>query len=55
MREIWCVQRCKDLRDWEFIRYFLGIVGILRFCDFVIFLSYRNTLILKSYSLCFQE
>ena len=35
--------------------YFLGIVGILRFCDFVNFLSRRNTLILQSCSLCFQK
>ena len=24
-----CVQRCKDLRIESFVRYFLGIVGIL--------------------------
>ena len=39
----------------SFMRYFLGIVGILGFCDFVIFLSHYNTLILQSCSLCFQE
>ena len=33
--------------------YFLNIVGILGFCDFVIFPSRHNTLILQSYSLCF--
>ena len=37
------------------MRYFLGIVGILGFCDFVIFLSHCNTLILQYRSLCFQE
>ena len=39
---------CKDVRVWEiesFIKYFLGIVGILGFCDFMIFPSRRNTLI----------
>ena len=30
------------------MRYFLGIVGILGFCDFMIFPSRRNTLILRS-------
>ena len=38
-----------------FVRYFLGIVGILGFCDFVIFPSRRNTLILQFCSPCFQE
>ena len=28
------MQRCKDLRNLEFYEYFLGIVGILGFCDF---------------------
>ena len=37
------------------MRYFLGIVGILRFCDFVIFPSRHDTLILQSCSLCLQE
>ena len=36
------------------MRYFLGIVGILRFCDVVIFPSRRNTLIFQSCSMCFQ-
>ena len=35
--------------------YFLGIVGILGFCNFVITTSRRNTMILQSCSLCFQE
>ena len=26
----------------SFVRYFLGIVGILEFCDFVIFRSFVN-------------
>ena len=33
--------------------YFLGIVDILGFFGFVIFPSFRNTLILQSCSLCF--
>ena len=37
------------------MRYFLGIIDILGFCDVVIFLSRHNTLILQSCSLCFQE
>ena len=37
------------------MRYFLDIMVILRFCDFVILLSHHNTLILQSYTLCFQE
>ena len=37
------------------MRYFLGILGILGACDFVILTSRRNTLILQSCSLCFQE
>ena len=39
----------------SFVRYFLGIVGIIGFCDFVIFPTHRNILILQSSSLCFQE
>ena len=47
---------CKDVLEIVgFVRYFLGIVGILGFCDFMIFPSRRNTLILQSCSLCFQE
>ena len=49
---------CRDVRVWEienFMRYFLSIVGILGFCDFVIFPIRRNTLILQYCSLCFQE
>ena len=34
------------LRIESIVRYFLGIVGILEFCDFVIFPSHRNTLML---------
>ena len=34
--------------------YFLGIVGILGFGGFVIFLSHRNTLILQSCTLFFK-
>ena len=37
------------------MKYFIGIVGILGFYDFVIFPSRRNTLILLFCSLCFQE
>ena len=33
------------------VRYFLSIMGILGFCDFVIFLSRCNTLILHSCTL----
>ena len=43
------------LRIRSFVRYFLGIVGLLGFCDFMIFPSHRNALILQSCSLCFQE
>ena len=32
------VKRSKGLRDSKFVKYLLKIVGILRFCDFVIFL-----------------
>ena len=49
------MQRCKGLRVESFMRNFLGTVGILGFCDFMIFPSRRNTLILQSCSLCFQE
>ena len=44
---------CRDVRVREiesFMRYFLSIMGILRFCDFVIFLNLRNTLIFQSCS-----
>ena len=37
-KTIWCVQSCTSLRDLEFNEYCLGTVGILGFCDFVIFL-----------------
>ena len=37
------------------MRYFLDIVGILEFCDFVIFPNFHNTLILQSCTLSFQE
>ena len=49
---------CKDVRVLEiesFERYFLDIVGILGFCDFMIFYNYLNTLIFQSYTLGFQE
>ena len=46
VKAIRCVQRCKCLRTWNFVVYFLGIVGILGFCYFVIFSNHRNTLIL---------
>ena len=49
---------CTDVRVLKiesFVIYFLGIVSILGFYDFVIFPNRLNTLILKSYSLCFQE
>ena len=49
---------CRDVGVLEiesFIRYFLGIMGILGFCAFVIFPSCRNALILQSCSLCFQQ
>ena len=36
------------------MRYFIAIVGILRFCDFMIFLSHRNTLIFQSCNLVFR-
>ena len=31
------------------------VVGILGFCDIVIFSNRRNILIQQSYSMCFQE
>ena len=34
------------------MKYFLGIISILGFCDFP---SHRNTLILQSCILCFQK
>ena len=34
------------------MKYFLGNVSIIGFCDFVIFPSRRNTLILQSCSPC---
>ena len=37
------------------MRYFLDIVGILGFCDFMIFSNCRNTLILQSCTLCFSR
>ena len=40
---------CKNVRVREiesFIRYFLGIVDIIGFCDFMIFSNRCNTLIL---------
>ena len=37
------------------MRYFLCTLGVLGFCDFVIFPSSCNNLILQSCSLCFQE
>ena len=43
---------CKDvsvLGSGSIVRYFLGIVDILEFCDFMIFHSRHNTMILKSY------
>ena len=49
---------CRDIRVFgigSFVRYFLGIVGILRFCDFMNFPSHCNTLIFQSCTLCFQE
>ena len=55
MREIQYVYRCKSLNIERFVRYFLGIMSILGFYDFVIFPNRLNTLILKSCSLCFQE
>ena len=39
----------------SFVRYFLSIMGILGFCDFVIFPSRHNTVILQFSYLCFQE
>ena len=39
----------------SFVRYFLSIMGILGFCDFVIFPSRHNTLILQFCYPCFQE
>ena len=36
------------------MRYFLYIVGIIRFCYFVIFSSHRNTSILQSYTSVFS-
>ena len=49
---------CRDIRVFgigSFVRYSLGIVGILRFCDFMNFPSHCNTLIFQSCTLCFQE
>ena len=37
------------------MRYFLGIVSILGFCEFVIFPNRLNTLILQSCTVCFQN
>ena len=37
---------CTNVMILEIVRYFLGIVGIQRFCDFVIFPSRYNTLII---------
>ena len=34
------------------MKYFLGIISILEFCDF---LSHRNTLILQYCILCFKK
>ena len=39
----------------SFMRYFLGIMDILGFCDFVIFPNHHNNLILQSCFLYFQE
>ena len=39
----------------SFVRYFLGIVGIRGFYNFMIFPSCRNTLIFQSCILGFQE
>ena len=36
------------------MRYFLGIMGILRFFHFLIFPNHRNTLMLQSCTLCFH-
>ena len=47
---------CRDIRVREiesFIMYFLGIMGIIGFCNFIIFPSSRNTLMLKYCSICF--
>ena len=49
------MQRYKGLGIESFVMYFLSIVNILRFCDFVILPSRHNTLILHSCTLCFQE
>ena len=49
---------CRDVRVREIeslMRYFLGIVSILGFCNVVIFPSRRNTLILQFCFLSFQE
>ena len=50
VKAILCVQRYKSLRVWEYCKIFLSIVGILGFCNFMIFPSRGNTLIL-----CFQN
>ena len=49
------MQRYKGFGIESFVRYFLGIVDILRFCDFMILSSCHNTLILHSCTLYFQE
>ena len=38
----------------SFVRYFISIVGIIRFCDFMFFPSHHNTLILQSCTLVFR-
>ena len=48
--------RCTGFMDCEFfMRYFLDIVGIIGFCDFVIFLNRHYYLILQFCFLCFQK
>ena len=49
---------CRDVRVGEIgslMRWFFSIVGILGFCDFVIFPNRRNNLIFQFCSMCFQE
>ena len=48
------MQSVRVLRIGSIMRNFLGIMDILGFCDFVIFPSRRNTLILQPV-LCFHN
>ena len=53
VNDIWCVQRCKSLKDCEFCEEFSRYYGHPRVLLFCVFHSRRNTLILQSCTLCF--